>query len=157
MLHLNHLGLAFYTSLKYRVINGPDKLLPYSILYTTNLSDVVATKSNGEIVELDGEDAVDAALKALKTNPLKDTSTVTINIKEPSTRKNLEKKAKTLALKYLRDRQLRSTLHKMSDRERRQLENILSDKGSIITVATQKLVNKISKIEQEKLLKKEQA
>lgn len=115
--------------------------------------ELVAVDSDGEETDLDSEEDTETAIKkTLKTNPVKD-KPKTIAVKEPTNNSGLERKAKNLALRYLRDRQLRSTLHKMTDKERNNLENILSTKGSVITNATKKLIAKLSKIESERLRK----
>lgn len=116
------------------------------------VEDLIAIDENGNESELDPElDIEDSIKSALKINPLKKESPKKINVKSPSDRSGLERKAKNLALRYLRDRQLRNTLHKMSDKERNKLEDILSKKGSVITNATKKLIDKLEKIESERL------
>jgi len=116
------------------------------------VEDLIAIDENGIESELDPElDIEDSIKSALKINPLKKESPKKINVKSPSDRSGLERKAKNLALRYLRDRQLRNTLHKMSDKERNKLEDILSKKGSVITNATKKLIDKLEKIESERL------
>lgn len=116
------------------------------------VEDLIAIDENGNESELDPElDIEDSIKSALKINPIKKESPKKINVKSPSDRSGLERKAKNLALRYLRDRQLRNTLHKMSDKERNKLEDILSKKGSVITNATKKLIDKLEKIESERL------
>lgn len=116
------------------------------------VEDLIAIDENGNESELDPElDIEDSIKSTLKINPIKKESPKKINVKSPSDRSGLERKAKNLALRYLRDRQLRNTLHKMSDKERNKLEDILSKKGSVITNATKKLIDKLEKIESERL------
>lgn len=128
-------------------INSFNDIIPVYMV-----EDLIAIDENGNESELDPElDIEDSIKSALKINPLKKESPKKINVKSPSDKSGLERKAKNLALRYLRDRQLRNTLHKMSDKERNKLEDILSKKGSVITNATKKLIDKLEKIESERL------
>lgn len=128
-------------------INSFNDIIPVYVV-----EDLIAIDENGNESELDPElDIEDSIKSALKINPLKKESPKKINVKSPSDKSGLERKAKNLALRYLRDRQLRNTLHKMSDKERNKLEDILSKKGSVITNATKKLIDKLEKIESERL------
>lgn len=110
---------------------------------------------DGNESELPDEDDVQKSIVAgLKSSPLNsDKEVIAKQVMVKNFSPNLEKKAKNLALRYLRDRQLRNTLHKMSDKERNSLEKVLMSKGSTISNASKKLIKKLEQIESEKVLK----
>jgi hypothetical protein len=119
--------------------------------------ELVIVDSSGNESELpddeDIEDAIENGLKSDPTSSNKEGIAKQILVKTPST--NFEVKAKNLALRYLRDRQLRTTLNQMSDKERRSLEKILNSKGSVITNASKKLIKRLEEIESKKVNKQE--
>lgn len=119
--------------------------------------ELVIVDSSGNESELpedeDIEDAIENGLKSDPTSSNKEGIAKQILVKTPST--NFEVKAKNLALRYLRDRQLRTTLNQMSDKERRTLEKILTSKGSVITNASKKLIKRLEEIESKKVNKQE--
>lgn len=123
-------------------------------LYTHE--ELVAIDEDYNTFELDKNLLVEDAVKErLKTNPLLREKSKTIKIKNPSTKEQIQKKAKCLALKYLKDRKHRNAIHKLTDKERSKLEDILKDKGSVITNISTKLCKKIAKIEKERLQEKD--
>lgn len=93
----------------------------------------------------------EAVLSGLKVNVLQKEKPKKLELKKESNGTNIEKRAKRLALKYLKDRRHRNTLHRLTDKERQKLEDILASKGSVITNISKKLCKKISDIEREKL------
>lgn len=128
-------------------INAFDQIVE---LYTHE--ELVAIDEDYNLFELDKNLLVEDAVKErLKTNPLLREKSKTIKIKKPSTKEQIQKKAKCLALKYLKDRKHRNAIHKLTDKERSKLEDILKDKGSVITNISTKLCKKIAKIEKERL------
>lgn len=110
---------------------------------------------DGNETELPPEDSIQKSIETgLKSSPLdSDKEVIAKQVMIKNFSPNLEKKAKNLALRYLRDRQLRNTLHKMTDKERNELEKVLISKGSTISHASKKLIKKLEQIESEKVLK----
>lgn len=129
-----------------------------------SFDDIVEVYEKDELAIVDGdgnetdlpdeEDVFKSIVAGLKSSPLdSDKEVIAKQVMVKNFSPNLEKKAKNLALRYLRDRQLRNTLHKMTDKERRELEKVLVSKGSTISHASKKLIKKLEQIESEKVLK----
>lgn len=147
------LGLIESHNFKEYIDKLADKINAFDqIIELYHHDDLVGIDENYDLYELDKSLLIEEAVsKLLKTNPLKEESPKTVKIKKSSTKEQIQKKAKCLALKYLKDRKHRNAIHKLTDRERAKLEDILKDKGSIITNISDKLCKKIAKIEKERL------
>lgn len=112
--------------------------------------------NENDLPEIDDEsiDIETSIAMGLKSSPLdSDSEVIAKQVKVKNYTPNFNLRAKNLALRYLRDRQLRSTLHKMTDQERNQLEKVFTSKGSTITAASRRLQDKLEQLEAEKVVR----
>ena len=125
--------------------------------HVTSFSDVIEAYDSDELVvrgrlleEFEGDSNTDKAVKAIATSNDKESQ---VKVKEPSTRKQLLSRAKRVARKFIHDRKLWKTLRIVDDKDRKKLDAIFNGNGSVITISTQKLADKVGAMEAERLLK----
>jgi hypothetical protein len=80
----------------------------------------------------------------------------TVKVEQPLDDRKIQRKAKQIAVQYMKQRKSRKAVDQLTTAEKKKIEEIVGQKGSILTMISKKLGKKIKKIEAERLLPKEE-
>ena len=79
----------------------------------------------------------------------------TVKVENPLDDRKIQRKAKQIAVQYMKQRKSRKAVDQLTTAERKKIEELVGQRGSILTMISKKLGRKIKKIEADRLVPKE--
>ena len=79
-----------------------------------------------------------------------------VKVEQPLDDRKIQRKAKQIAVQYMKQRKSRKAVDQLTTAEKKKIEEIVGQKGSVLTMISRKLGKKIKKIEAERLIEPEE-